>query len=75
MWQLLVGIAAAQVLLTAYPGGPPIRRTGAPGEGTYLAAACHVGVAIPDSPLLRLDVHTYAPGGSPQRWTLRADGV
>jgi hypothetical protein len=64
------------LLLIGYPGGPPIRRTGAPGDRTCLDASCHVGVRLDDSTGVRLETsgnNRYLPGGSPQRWILRVD--
>jgi uncharacterized protein (TIGR03437 family) len=72
----LVLAAVSPFLLTAYPGGPPIRRTGAPGDRTCLDASCHVGVRLDHSTGLRLETganFSYTPGGPPQRWILRID--
>jgi len=62
-------------LLTAYSGGPPVRRTAAPGDRTCLDANCHVGTRFANSPDLTLDTgasaFTYTPGGPTQRFTIR----
>ena len=68
-------ISLIPALLTAYSGGPPVRRTAAPGDRTCLDANCHVGTRFSDSPDLTLDTgtdtFTYAPGGPTQRFTIR----
>jgi uncharacterized protein (TIGR03437 family) len=64
----------APSLLVAYSGGPPIKRTGAPGERICIDAGCHAGTRIDHSGALLLDTgtrFTYAPGGPRQRWKLR----
>jgi uncharacterized protein (TIGR03437 family) len=68
--------ALLPVLLTAYSGGPPNRRTGAPGDRTCLDANCHVGPRVEMSAALTLDTgesFTYSPGAPPQRWKVRID--
>src|SRR5262245_17355038 len=63
-------------LVSGYPGGPPIRRTGAPGDRTCLDASCHVGTLLDDLTAVHLETSTsftYAPGGPRQRWTLEID--
>lgn len=60
----------------AYSGGPPVRRTGAPGEKTCLDAGCHSGERFDDSGALILDTGTeltYIPGGPRQQWVLRVN--
>jgi uncharacterized protein (TIGR03437 family) len=57
--------------LAAYSGGPPLRRTGAPGELTCLSANCHAGDRFDNSEALRLSETTYVPGGPPRRWLIR----
>ncbi len=67
-------VGALASLASAYSGGPPTRRTGAPGEQTCLSANCHVGERFDDSPTVELDLdgpREYDPGGPRQRWTLR----
>ena len=73
----LIGATAISLLpalLTAYSGGPPVRRTGAPGERTCLDANCHVGTRLSASADLTLDIggrsFTYTPGSPAQRWTI-----
>jgi uncharacterized protein (TIGR03437 family) len=64
----------APCLLVAYSGGPPIKRTGAPGERICIDGGCHAGTRIDHSGALMLDTgtrFTYAPGGARQRWKLR----
>lgn len=71
---LLATSCAAPFLIWSYGGGPPPRRTGAPGERSCLDAGCHSGTRIDDSPDLLLDtgaLFTYVPGGPRQRWILR----
>lgn len=68
--------AALPLALTAYSGGPPNRRTGAPGERTCLDANCHVGPRLEASSALALDTgegFRYTPGGPAQRWNVRID--
>ena len=68
-------ISLIPALLTAYSGGPPVRRTGAPGDRTCLDATCHVGARFNASADLTLETgvgsHSYTPGGAAQRWTIR----
>jgi hypothetical protein len=62
------------VLLTAYSGGPPVRRTNAPGDRSCIDANCHQGPRFDDSPAITLDNGgslVYAPGGGVQRWRIR----
>lgn len=57
--------------LTAYSGGPPVRRTNAPGDRSCIDANCHQGPRFDDSLAVVLDTggpHVYAPGGAVQRW-------
>jgi uncharacterized protein (TIGR03437 family) len=71
----LLALATASVLL-AYRSGPPVRRTGAPGDRTCLDANCHVGERFPESPLVTLDTGTnsvYRAGGPKQQWSIRID--
>jgi len=66
--------ASLPLLLFAYSGGPPARRTGAPGDLTCLDANCHAGERLEDSPAVSLETGTggvYTPGGPRQRWTVR----
>lgn len=59
-----------------YSGGPPLRRTSAPGERTCLDAGCHSGTRLPDSGSLWIETPanlTYTPGGPTQRWRVRID--
>lgn len=61
------------LVVNAYSGGPPVRRTGAPGDQTCLDAGCHVGERFANSSSVRLETPrqlTYIPGGGRQRWTL-----
>lgn len=68
-------ISLIPALLTAYSGGPPLRRTAAPGDRSCLDANCHVGTRFANSPDLTLDTganaFTYTPGGPTQRFTIR----
>lgn len=69
-----LGAGALPFLLLSYSGGPPARRTGAPGDRTCLDAGCHVGERFEASAELSLDTGgsaAYVPGGPPQRWILR----
>lgn len=70
-----LGAGALPFLLLSYSGGPPVKRTGAPGERTCLDANCHVGERVEASASVSLDTGggalTYAPGGPRQRWILR----
>lgn len=76
MERALAALAAGALplLLLGYSGGPPVRRTGAPGDRVCLDAGCHVGTRFDDSPIVTLDTGsdlTYVPGGPKQRWTVR----
>jgi uncharacterized protein (TIGR03437 family) len=73
---LCLALALTPLLVIGYPGGPPIRRTGAPGDRTCLDASCHVGVRLDDSMGLSLETggsFRYLPGRPSQRWVLRVN--
>lgn len=73
-WIAAVAAGSLPVLLFAYAGGPPGRRTGAPGDRTCLDANCHVGERFENSAAVTLDTGTsltYPAGGPRQRWTVR----
>lgn len=73
--RLLAGAAAAAIIglpivIQAFSGGPPPRRTGAPGDG--LCTACHAGTANPAGGRVEVNFPgglNYTPG-MPQQWTV-----
>lgn len=77
--RLLHPILAAVLIgggLSGYSGGPPVRRTGGPGDVTCLDAGCHAGARIPDSRAIRLETPgwlRYIPGGPRERWLLKIE--
>lgn len=78
-WLAAIAAGTLPLLLFAYAGGPPVRRTGAPGDRTCLDANCHVGERLDRSDAVTLDTGTgltYSPGGPRQRWTVKIqDGL
>jgi uncharacterized protein (TIGR03437 family) len=67
-------LAALPLFVSGYSTGPPVRRTGAPGDRVCLDAGCHVGVRLDSSTAIELETPTrgaYIPGGLPQQWRVR----
>lgn len=66
---------ALPVLLLSYSGGPPARRTAAPGDRSCMDSSCHSGERFDDSSAIRFDAGpaglVYTPGGPRQRWIFR----
>lgn len=73
--KVLAGVAAVAVIglpivIHAFSGGPPARRTGAPGDG--LCTACHAGAANPAGGKVEVSFPgglNYTPGLK-QQWTV-----